>query len=809
MAGKGRRILSCCLGVVLVLVLGAAGLGLYLMRHSFPQVDGELHVPGLGGTVEVLRDGFGVPHIYAASTHDLAFAQGYVQAQDRFWQMDVWRHAGSGRLSEMFGEATLSADKFLRTLGWARVVREELKSVDPESLTLLNSYAEGVNAYLAEHGGSALSLEYVLLGLRNREYRPEPWEPLHSLTWAKAMAWDLGSNEMEAEITRAKLLKILKPDKLDELYPPYPADRPTILPGGAPGQGLGGALGDTGLGSNNWVIGGARTSTGKPILANDPHLSVQMPPIWYEVGLHCTPVGPDCPYDVTGFSFPGAPGVVLGHNARIAWAMTNVGPDVMDLYIEKVNPDNPLQYEVNGQWQAMQTVDETIAVAGAKSVDLKVRITRHGPIVSDTFEGLQGFDKESGVELPPHFGIALRWTALSPSSTFQAIWRFNRAKSWEEFRDGARVFDVPSQNLVYADVDGNIGYQTPGKIPIRASGDGRFPMPGWTDEHEWTGFIPFEELPSMFNPPQGYIATANNAVVGAGYPRHLGDDWDYGYRAKRITQMIEEHPGKIGVEDVQKMQGDAMNLHARAVVEALLKLPLEGERLQKARSLLQGWDLQDTRDQAAPALFEVFWRHLLQDTFLDEVPVHLWPGGGSRAMTIVGSLLQQPNSSWWDNKKTPAVEDRDTILKQALGEALDELEKKLGADPAGWSWGALHTVTYKNATMGRVPVLGALFNRGPYPASGGSATVNATSWRAAEGFEVVALPSMRMIVDLSDLSRSRAVLTTGQSGHAGHQHYADMAPLWLNVETHPMLWDRAQVEAHAEGRLKLVPEMRK
>jgi penicillin amidase len=791
--------------LVLVLALGAAGFGAYLVRRSFPQMDGSLRLAGLREPVEVLRDRWGVPHIYAASTQDLAFAQGFVHAQDRFWQMDVWRHAGSGRLSEMFGEATLRTDKFLRTLGWARVVRHELERIDPESATLLEGYAKGVNAYLAERGGRGLSLEHTLLALSNRTYRPEPWEPLHSLTWAKAMAWDLGGDQMDAEIERAQLLKLLTRAQIDELYPPYPPDRPTIVAGASAGPGLGGGGGDPALGSNNWAIAGSRTATGKPILANDPHLGVQMPPIWHEVGLHCTPVGAGCPYEVTGFSFPGAPGVVLGHNARIAWAMTNVGPDVMDLYIERINPGNPLQYEVDGRWQDMQVANETIAVAGGPSVELQVRLTRHGPIVSDAYSGLEGFEKASGLELPARWGLALRWTALEPSSTFQAIWRFNRARDWDEFREGARVFDVPSQNLVYADVDGNIGYQMPGKIPIRRSGDGRYPAPGWTDEQEWTGFVPFEELPSMFNPPQGYVVTANNAVVGAGFPHHLGSDWDYGYRATRIVQMIEEHKGPIGVEDVQRMQSDAMNLHAEALVAALLALPMEGERLERARRLLQGWDFQNARDQAAPALFEVFWRRLLHATFLDEMPLELWPGGGSRGMTVVGALLSRPASPWWDNQKTAVAEDRDAILRQAFEEAIEELERRFGADPAGWSWGALHTVTFRNATMGRLPVVGGFFNRGPYPASGGSAAVNATSWRSAEGYEVVALPSMRMVVDLADLSRSRAVLTTGQSGHAGHSHYADMAPLWLEGRTHPMLWDRAQVEADAEGRLRLAP----
>jgi penicillin amidase len=833
------------LGLILILAVLLAGYGLFAVRNSFPKTSGEVQITGLDAPVEIYRDQLGIPHIYASTQHDLFFAQGYVHAQDRFWQMDFWRHIGSGRLAEMFGQDQVETDRFLRTLGWARVAQQELESLDPVTRAILDDYAQGVNAYLADHQGSALSFEYTILKLLNPDYQPEPWQPLHSLTWAKAMAWDLRGN-MGEETARANLLKSLTPEQIDQLYPPYPADKPVILPdfqlasaetagnalartptaGAQSGQSqalsasfaalnerlalLDPLLGTTGagIGSNNWVISGKLTSTGKPLLVNDPHLGIQMPSIWYEIGLHCTPKSAQCNFDVTGFSFASAPGVVIGHNDRIAWGFTNVGPDVTDLVIEKVNPDNPNQYEYNGEWLDMTLVEETIQVAGGDAAPVTVRITRHGPIIWDSAEERQETQEKWGVELPEHFAIALRWTALEPSNTFPAIWKMNIAQNWDEFRAAAREFDVPSQNFIYADIDGNIGYQTPGKIPLRRSGDGRYPVPGWTDLYEWTGYIPFEELPFAFNPSAGFIATANNAVVGPNYPYLITADWDYGFRAQRIVDLIQNAGGPIDIAYIQKMQGDGKDLNAEILTPELLALPLEDARLANARALLEGWDYQNTMDSAPAALFNAFWRHLLAVTFQDEIQNEaFWPAGGSRYFTVVQNLLAEPGAAWWDNLTTAEVETKETIFLQALTQAVDELEKMQGKDPARWRWGDLHTATFRNATLGESGIgpIEALFNRGPFPTSGGDSIVNATGWNTLEPYEVDWLPSMRMIVDLSDLSNSLSIHTTGQSGHAYHPHYIDMADLWRTIQYHPMLWERAQVEANQEGLLKLTP----
>jgi penicillin amidase len=837
MSPRLRRFLIGLLGVVLLIALIAAAFGVFTVRRAFPRTSGEIIAPGLNGPADIYRDAYGVPHIYAASHHDLFFAQGYIHAQDRFWQMDFWRHIGSGRLSEMLGDSPLETDVFLRTLGWARVVEQELETLDPTSLAILEAYAAGVNAYLADHQGSQLSLEYAVLALLNPDYQPEPWTPLHSLTWAKAMAWDLAGN-MDQELERTWLLKHLAPEQVADLYPDYPADHPVIVPGLGTGalepagssvaqalqderlvgaiEALNGRLASLdallgpsgpGVGSNSWAVSGDLTNTGMPLLANDPHLGIQMPSIWYEIGLHCAPKGPDCHLDVDGFSFAGTPGVVIGHNDRIAWGFTNVGPDVIDLFIEKINPDNPDQYEVNGEWVDMTKVQETIQVAGGEPVEISVRYTRHGPLIWDTPEGTEDFRSAVGLDLPPSFAIAIQWTALEPSRTFPALWKLDLAQNWDEFRAAAAEFDVPSQNFLYADVDGNIGYQTPGRIPIRAGGDGRLPVPGWTDEYEWTGYIPFDELPNSFNPPEGYIVTANNAVAGPGYPYLITADWSYGYRAQRIVDLIEGAPGPIDIPYIQEMQGDNMDLNAETLAPVLLSVPLDDPNLEEARAILADWDYQDDMESAPAALFNVFWKNLLAATFHDDLPEDLWPGGGDRYFEVMRRLVQEPASPWWDDQSTPENEGMEDIFRRAFASAVAEIQELQGGNASRWNWGELHTTSFRNATLGEsgIAPIEALFNRGGFRTAGGAAIVNATTWTVLEPYSVIWLPSMRMIVDLGDLSSSLTMHTTGQSGHAYHPHYIDMADPWRLIQYHPMLWERAQIEAASSDHLRLTP----
>ncbi|GAB4462883.1 MAG: penicillin acylase family protein [Anaerolineales bacterium] len=852
------------LGLLTVLILFGASGGYYFKSYlpntaapkSFPQIDGEIKLAGLDAAVDIYRDSMGIPHIYASTTHDLFFAQGYVHAQDRFWQMDFWRHIGSGTLSEMFGEGQAETDSFLRTLGWRRVAEQEYEMLSPEAKAIVQAYTDGVNAYIKDRTPVELSLEYAILtSLLNREYTIEPWTPVNSLTWGKAMAWDLGGN-MDDEIARAILLKTLSPEQVAELYPEYPADYPVIVPviGNqssvssnqsamdsvqSPAANdqlpmtiyqsladnlalLEGILGPKSpdIGSNSWAVSGKLTASGAPLLANDMHLGIQMPSIWYQVALHCQPKSDACPFEVTGFSFAGVPGVIAGHNDRIAWGFTNLGPDVQDLFIEKINPENPNQYEVDGKWVDFETRKEVINVAGGEPVEITVRISRHGPIISDTYGPLkdevdpkdkeaQPFKDKSGVELPEHYAIALAWTALTPNSPFEAIWGFNRAQNWEEFRAAARMWSVPAQNLLYADVDGNIGYQTPGVIPIRKNGDGTLPVPGWNSEYEWTGFIPFDELPYAFNPQSGYIVTANNQAHPRDYPYLLTKDWDYGQRAARIVDMIENAPGKIDIAYIQQMHGDSKNLNAETLVPVLLSVNLDPELDSVRKAFLSAWDFQNRADSQSAAVFEWFWWNLAMDTFKDDLPEDYLPEGGSRWYVIMRELVKQPNSPWWDDQTTAdKVETRDDIFARAFEETVKQMQDEYGKDTAKWpAWGKLHTATFRNQTLGKsgIGFIEALFNRGPFETGGGKSIVNATGWELGSSFQVNWLPSEREIVDLGNLNNSLAGHTTGQSGHAFHPHYDDMAQMWAEVGYVPMWWDQQSVINDAEGHLILTP----
>ncbi len=857
---KVRRIATGILFALLIAVIAIPPTLILSINNaktqSYPTIDGQLKLPGLNATVDVYRDKMGIPHIYASTLHDLFMAQGYIHAQDRFWQMDFWRHIGSGRLSEMFGKSQLETDQFLRTLGWRQIAEQEYKELTTESRTILDSYTEGVNAYIANRKPVELSFEYSILGLISPSYKIEAWSPIHSLTWAKAMAWDLRGN-MGEEIERAVLLKSFSLEQVNELFPPYPADHPRIVTeigdfsnaGSLPAKpaqitslpdsaristalqaasvnlgALDSVLGPASpeIGSNSWAISGKLTNTGMPLLANDPHLSSQMPSIWYQVGLHCQPHTDACPLKVAGFSFAGVPGVVIGHNDRIAWGFTNVGPDVMDLYILKVNPQNPHQYEFNGQWVDFQLREENITVAGGDTQKLKVRVSRFGPVISDTYGALSDkteaeatpfkFKDNAGIELPETYAVALRWTALEPGSVFEAIWEFNNAQNWQEFRLAGSHFIVPAQNLLYADIDGNIGYQMPGRIPMRKNGDGRLPVPGWTDEYDWTGYIPFEELPYTFNPPAGYIVTANNQVNPDDYPHLITQDWDYGFRAQEITDMLTKAPGKIDMAYIQKMQGDNHNLNAESLLPVLDALNIQSGTPNQAKALdmLKNWNRYNDMDSQPAAVFENFWWVLLQKTFNDEaIPEKYQPAGGDRWYQVLRNTIPQPNSQWWDDKSTKEkVETRDDIFQAAFAEAVTKLEKDYSSDTGKWpTWGALHTVTFANQSLGKSGIgpIENLLNRGPFQTAGGSAIVNATGWDVGTSFQVNWLPSMRMIVDMSNLDNSITVHTTGESGHIDNPHYIDMADLWRNIQYYPMHWNQDSVKADAEGHLTLVP----
>ena len=825
--GRMRRIVVVLIGLVAALLIGLSTFSTVTVRKSFPDTTGEVRINGLKGLVEIKRDAHGIPQIFADDSADLFFAQGYVQAQDRFYEMDFRRHVTAGRLSELVGSGGLETDRVVRTLGWRRVAAKELEQLGPKTRSLLEAYARGVNSYIEGKSGSELSLEYAVLELTGPDYRPEPWTPVDSMAWVKAMAWDLRSN-MTDEIDRTMAARQMSADQVEELYPDPPTSHDPIVSNrrlAVRGQtfrepptlnsaafaslqktrdaaaSLPALLGtdsanDGGIGSNSWVVDGKHSVTGKPILANDPHLAPSMPGIWYQVGLHCRELTDACPYDVAGFSFSGMPGVVVGHNRRIAWGVSTMYADVTDLYLERVTGDS---YEYKGKQVPLTTRRERLKVAGGKTRTITVRSTRHGPLLSDASKDVAGVGEGNAV--------ALQWTAMTPRPTISAVFELDVAQNWQQFRQAAKRFTVPSQNLVYADVEGNIGYQAPGAIPIRTRGDGRWPVRGWDGKHEWKGYVPFKALPNELNPRAGFIVTANNKVVGDTYPYLLGSDMAVGYRSERIRDLLTSK-NRLSVRDMSRFQMDTYSENAERLVPHLVKIPLDTRFARQGQATLRGWDYRQSADSAPAAYFNVVWRNMLELTFHDELPRSQWPDGGERWVNVMRTIIDKPNSHWWDNLATPTmVERRDDVLRDALIRARDELTRIRSRDISGWEWGRLHRLTLVNPTLGDTGIgfVNSLFNRGPVQVGGGPGLVDATAWDAAQGYEVTAVPSMRMVVDLRDLDMSRWIQLSGNSGHAFHKNYVDQLPLWAAGRTLPWAFDDDAITKSTEDTLTLRP----
>ncbi|MFF2748714.1 penicillin acylase family protein [Kitasatospora sp. NPDC058048] len=896
---RRARLIVIVLVVLLVAGTGYGGYrGVSAVRASFPEVDGSVKVPGLSAPVDVKRDANGIPQLYADTDEDLFRAQGYVQAQDRFWEMDVRRHITAGRLSEMFGDGQVDTDAFIRTMGWRQVAQKEFDTkLSPETKKHLQAYSDGVNAWLAEHpGGSKASLEYGLLGVVNSGYQPEQWSPVDSVAWLKAMAWNLSGN-LQEEIDRSLLAQDFGPDKIAELYPDYPyARNGTIVKTGAvtgdnyrpadgsPQSGTAAGTAATaqgaaatkamlqgltdrvdsmpqllgrpgqGIGSNSWVVAGSHTTTGKPLLANDPHLGPGLPSVWYQMGLHCRTASPACQFDVSGFTFAGMPGVIIGHNKDIAWGFTNLGADVTDLYLEKVT--GPETYQVDGKDVKFDLRKETIKVAGGEDRTITVRTTQTGaPLISDQSSEQQNVGKyaPNGQSAPDRgtsgYGVALQWTALSPGKTMDAVFELDKAKNWDEFRAAAKDFTVPAQNLIYADAK-NIGYQAPGSIPVRGKGDGTLPSPGWDSAYQWKDPIPFTALPWSLNPSAGYIVTANQAVVDPSYKYNLTKDWEYGTRAKEITDQIEgllKNNGKISPDDMQTLQLDNTSVMAKTLVPLLLKQPVSDPYVREAQDLLKDWNFHQDADSAAAAYYNGVWRQLLILAFGQKFPADLrakdncllvrqqddptkpdsstkivtecgtrepgkaQPDGGDRWTEVVRQQLEKPDSSWWTYIDDQHKEQKglNNLLQEAMKNARQELTSLLSKDVSTWSWGRLHKLELREQTLGTdnssiaSGAVHKLLNRGPYRLSGGSAAVDAAGWNAAAGYQVDWIPSMRMVVDLNDLDSSRWINVGGASGHAFHDNYNDQTDLWLKGKLLTWSYSPDAVEKATKHKLVL------
>lgn len=774
--------------LTLVLVIfGSGGYLYYRAQASLPQLDGSLKLTGLSAPVEVLRDPFGVPHIFGTSVEDVARATGFVHAQDRLFQMELSRRMGTGTLAEVLGEPGLSLDRRVRRLGLGLAARTELERTDPEARAVLDAYAQGVNAYLTAQKGS-LPPEFQILG-----FQPRPWEPADSLAIVKWMSLLLSENA-SVELLRSQLTETVGIEAaylLTGLAPP-PTDSANNTEAG---QGLGklaslsAPSGHRFLragASNAWVVSGARSTTGAPLLASDPHLRLGIPSTWYEI--HLSGAG----LNVAGASLPGLPMVIIGHNDRIAWGVTALYADVQDHYVERINPSDPGQYAVGDVWESFQSFQETISVAGGTPVTLPIQHSRHGVVVSEQPQNGQM--------------LALRWDAPWNGDSALALLRLNRASGWFEFTEALRTLTSPALAFVYADVEGNIGFFPAGEVPVRTGFDGTTPVDGASGQFEWQGYIPHELKPVVLNPEEGFIISANHKMVldETDYP--LGRDQLAPFRANRIAALVGSR-AQLGAADFQAIQADRYDISTESLLRYVVALNVDPGDASDAQSLLRTWDGR-MGGGAAPALYQAFYARLLANTFQDDISDALYsdfldfvemghPGG-------IYAIVDDPNSEWWDNRTTPAVEDRNAIFMQSFAEAIALLGTRQGQDPSGWDWAALHGVLFEHP-LGQSPLLGWIFNRGPSPFGGSTYTIANAMVSLSDPFAAPAGTSLRLVMDVANWNATSSVVPTGASGHPLSPHYFDQNGDWQAGRNHPLLFDRVQIDGAVESRLLLNP----
>ena len=770
-------------------------------RAALAQTSGRIELAGLAKPVEVIRDSWGVAHIYAQTQEDLFFAQGFVAAQDRLWQMEIWRRTGEGRLAEVLGPSALERDKFARLMRYRGDMESEWKSYAPDAKPIIESFVRGVNAFI-ETSRDRLPIEFQLTGIR-----PEPWTPEVCLA---RMAGYVMTRNASSEVLRAQLVRLLGTEKTGELVETDPFKKLEAPEGldlnGIDGKILAGANAASGAvsfgsgqqsseGSNDWVVSGALTNTGKPILANDPHRSIGLPSLRYLVHL----VGPG--WNVIGAGEPTLPGVAAGHNERVGFGFTIVGIDQQDLYVEETNPADPTQYRYKNKWEKMKIERESIEVKGKPApVDVDLHFTRHGPVIYE--------------DAALHRAYALRWVGSEPGSAgYLASLSLDRAKNWQEFLKALERWRVPSENLVYADVDGNIGWQAAGSAPIRHGWSGLLPVPGNTGRYEWNGWLPLSELPRAYNPAKHFIATANHKIIPEGYKHEINFEWSAPFRFQRIEEVLQ-NGGKFTIEDFQRLQHDETSLPARELVRLLITgttrsrnkphqlLGYEGniQTIYDGRELLRRWDCVLGKDSAGAALYEV-WLQKLQTNFAAEVvPAEAkgLVGAGSLLRTMLRALKNPDGKTFGANPRIKVY----LLLSNSLHEAVTELRDRLGPDIKQWRWGDLHFAEFKHP-LSTDDARRAVFDLKPVSRGGDANTVNAT---AGARFIQRSGASFREILDLSDWDKSVAINVPGQSGQPESPHYGDLLPLWAEGKYFPLLFNREKIEKNAAERLLLEPK---
>jgi penicillin amidase len=797
------RILLGVLALLIAIPLIAAGGGYLWWRQGLPELDGEVKLNGLKADVRVIRDKHGVPHIFAKDLDDASRALGYLHAQDRFFQMDITRRVTEGRLAEIIGPRGLPIDRLYRTLDLAGSGRKSLSALSPEARAHLQAYAEGVNAWLQD-SGQGWPIEYRVLGMT-----PEPWRPEDALIWGKAMAWKLSANWRQ-DATRAALAARYGQERAEKLFPPkFPEWPVTLKPEIPAAPQRGAALAQpeeataamleallampvAGAGaSNEWVIDGTRSTTGKPLLANDPHLELNIPILWYLVQITTPEI------TVTGATAPGAPIVLLGQNGHIAWGFTTTDSDTQDLFVERQAPGDPGSYLTPEGPQPIHAEKLTIKVKGEAPVEMIRRTTRHGPVISDGLPEARALAADSTM-------IAMSWPGLSETDTTpEAFFRINMARNKEEFLAALRLYVSPPQNIVYADTAGNIGFVNAGVVPVRKSGDGRYPADGASGAGDWTGTVPFEGWPQLFNPPAGAIVNANNAVVGADYPYWFGRDQTAAYRAMRIIERIGARP-KHDIASMASIQMDIQAAHARDLVPFLLKLQGETEVERQALALMKAWDFEARRDRPEALILD-WWLLRMNGKLLRSGLDALAPMTGALNAATVVSLLR--NSDGFCHEEDAGA-DCMKAVKSAFRETLDELSRRYGTDVSKWRWGDEHIAVMENQVLDRVPGFLALFSEA-FPSDGGFYSVNRGGGLGKPETEHPLLrksgAGYRAVYDLEDPSRSRFVIATGQSGHPLSHFYDDQLPLYRAGESIRLQKTEEELKAETIGVLVFKP----
>lgn len=772
----------------------------HLSHKAVPDYNQDINLKNLSEEVIVYRDSLAIPHIIAQNDEDLYRAVGYVMAQDRLWQMDLLRRVTTGRLSEIFGENLIETDLLLRSLRILEKSRLILSKTGPEIVKALEAFSDGVNQYI-EQNEKSLPLEFSVLG-----YKPEKWEPAYSLNIIGYMAWDLAGSTYSSEVIIYKLLEKFGQEKTQDLLPRFAGRADMVYPDfkldsqklsfteklAAHQEILKGLGAQIFCGSNNWAVSGAKSVTGMPLFANDMHLGLNAPGIWYQ--MHHIVEGK---MNVTGVVVPGQPLIVSGHNDSIAWGMTNLAVDDIDLYIEKINPEDSNQYMFNGEWKNFDIRKEIIKIKGGGEVEKELRFTHRGPVIS-------GFKNLSDV-------ITMRWIGNDYSDEMKGVYLLNRANNWEDFKNAISTFKSISQNFVYADVNGNIGLYTGGGVPIR-KGNGYTIMSGETDEYDWKGVVPFEQLPHSYNPESGFVSSANNKTVDDDYPYYIGIYFAQEYRIKRIRELLNQKE-KLSIEDFIEIQNDQNSVLVKKfhkdIVEILNKAELN-DMEEKALEIFTNWDGEMSAEAAGPAVFESFYLILPKNILIDEMGEDLYYeyyGNSTLLKNFIENLWSNKEMKWCDDITTKDVEEGfDEMVIKSFKDAIAKLAEKMGDTPERWSWGSIHKFTLEHP-LGSVKILEKIFNlnRGPYELGGSFHTIRPFSYPFRDPFKVDHGASQRHIYSTANWDLSLSIIPTGTSGVPASDHYCDQTALYINGQYHNDMFSKDLVIRNAKYTMRFIP----